>query len=235
MKFLHTNSVIWKRLHENIKNTLTRKRAHNKGFTHDGVSASDRGCVAGDSKAAGARVEASRMSPVHLTAMQGVVLGREGQWLPFLGKQRDTVIKMHDQREALNGALIKKCQRHHYASKKNKSKVWKQSLPVCLGGWWQWRDHAGSDGGSYPAWQDNRAEPSTEQSPMDQRAGGGLLSGVSRGGWGQAGQGITSHRRWEDNEIDIWDMSHFCDDFIKLLSTIQQPGTGWSLAYGSST
>lgn len=58
-----------------------------KGFTHNGVSASNRGCVAVDAEAAGARVEASGMSPVHLTAMQGVVLGREGQWLPFLGSK----------------------------------------------------------------------------------------------------------------------------------------------------
>lgn len=43
--------------------------------------------MAGDSEAAGARVEASGMSPVHLAAMQGVVLGREGQWLPFLGSK----------------------------------------------------------------------------------------------------------------------------------------------------
>lgn len=40
-------------------------------------------------KAAGARVEASRMSPIHLTAMQGVVLRGEGQWLPFLEGKDD--------------------------------------------------------------------------------------------------------------------------------------------------
>ena len=41
--------------------------------------------MAGDSEAAGARVEASRMRPVHLTSMQGEVLGRKGEGLPFLG------------------------------------------------------------------------------------------------------------------------------------------------------
>ncbi len=69
------------------KALFTKKRSHIKPFTHHGVGASDRGCVAGDSEAAGARVEASGMSPVHLAAMQGVVLGREGQWLPFLGRK----------------------------------------------------------------------------------------------------------------------------------------------------
>lgn len=45
--------------------------------------------MAGDSKAARARVEARGMSPVHLTAMHGEVLGREGQRLPFL-ESKDT-------------------------------------------------------------------------------------------------------------------------------------------------
>lgn len=39
--------------------------------------------MAGDTKAAGTRVEASGMSSIHLTAVQGVVLWGEGQWLSF--------------------------------------------------------------------------------------------------------------------------------------------------------
>lgn len=74
-------------LHEKNKRALFTKQI--KGFTHNGVSASDRGGVAGDSEAAGSRVEASGMSPVHITAMQRVVLGREGKWLPFL-ESKDT-------------------------------------------------------------------------------------------------------------------------------------------------
>lgn len=66
-----------------------KEKVHiSKRFTHNGVSASNRGCVAGDTKAAGASVEASRMSTVHLAPMQGVILGRKGQRLPFLGKKK---------------------------------------------------------------------------------------------------------------------------------------------------
>lgn len=52
-------------------------------FTHNGVSGSSGGGVAGDPEAVGAGVEASG-SPVHLAAMQGVVLRGDGQGLPFL-------------------------------------------------------------------------------------------------------------------------------------------------------
>lgn len=69
-------------LEENIFSTNREE-----GFTHNGFRASHGGCVAGDTKAVRTRVEASRMSPVHFTAMQGVVLGGEGQWLPFLGSK----------------------------------------------------------------------------------------------------------------------------------------------------
>lgn len=55
-----------------------------KGCTHDGVGAGDGGRVAGDPEAAGAGVEAGGVSPVHLAAMQGVVLGGEGQRLALL-------------------------------------------------------------------------------------------------------------------------------------------------------
>lgn len=68
----------------------TQKKSTQYRVTHNGVGASDRGCVAGDSKAAGARVEASGMSPAHFTAMQGVVLRREGQGLSFLGSKDTT-------------------------------------------------------------------------------------------------------------------------------------------------
>lgn len=43
-------------------------------LTHHGVGSNDGGCVAGDSIAAGAGVDASRVSPVHLAAVQRVVL-----------------------------------------------------------------------------------------------------------------------------------------------------------------
>lgn len=55
--------------------------------------------MAGDSKAAGARVEASRMSPVHFTAMQGVVLRREGQRLPLLESKNMTQFKKTGRRK----------------------------------------------------------------------------------------------------------------------------------------
>lgn len=75
-------------LHENIN---TQRIACIKGFTHNRVS--HRGCVAGHPEAAGARVEAGGMSSVHLTAVHGVVLGGEGQWLPFLRSKETNIIK----------------------------------------------------------------------------------------------------------------------------------------------
>lgn len=76
--------------------------------------------MVGDSVAAGARVEARGMSPVHLAAMQGVVLGGEGQWLPFLRKRhtQSKILKTHNQTEAFKGVLIIKCQKPHYALSK---------------------------------------------------------------------------------------------------------------------
>lgn len=56
--------------------------------THDAVCSVDGGCVVGDSVASGPRVKA----PVHLAAVQGVVLGREGQRLAFLHINRLKVI-----------------------------------------------------------------------------------------------------------------------------------------------
>lgn len=53
-------------------------------LTHH-VGSDDGGCVAGDPIAAGARVDASGVRPVHLAAMQRVVLRGEGQRLPLLG------------------------------------------------------------------------------------------------------------------------------------------------------
>lgn len=54
-------------------------------LTHHGVRSDDGGCVAGDSVTAGARVDAGRVRPVHLAAVQREVLGGEGQRLPLLG------------------------------------------------------------------------------------------------------------------------------------------------------
>ena len=56
--------------------------------THDAVCSIDGGCVVGDSVASGPRVKA----PVHLAAVQGVVLGRKWQRLALLHKNRLKVI-----------------------------------------------------------------------------------------------------------------------------------------------
>lgn len=61
-------------MHLHVLLNSTKKTWHNKKCTHNGVCARDRGCVAGDSKTVGARVEASRVSSIHFTALQGVVL-----------------------------------------------------------------------------------------------------------------------------------------------------------------
>lgn len=159
---LQINHAIWQCFIKCIT-LFTKKRLHSsKEFTHNGISASNRGCVARDSEAGRARVKASRVSPVHLTAMQGVVLRRKRQLLPFL-----ECIKKHNNnlnaQLDIKSSMMHQSRRSNYAlsKKKKKSQVWRQSSPVCLGGWWQWRIHADSDGGSFPTWQNNQAEPST--------------------------------------------------------------------------
>lgn len=57
--------------------------------------------MARDSKAAGARVEARRMSPAHFTGMQGVILRREGQWLPFLESKHTKPFKKKSRQKLL--------------------------------------------------------------------------------------------------------------------------------------
>lgn len=66
-------------------------------LTHHGVSSNDGGCVAGDSIAAGARVDASRVRPVHLAAVQRVVLRGEGQRLPLLGGTNSNMEFKHNE------------------------------------------------------------------------------------------------------------------------------------------
>lgn len=80
--FIHPH-VLWK---------SQKKTCHNKKITHNGVCARNRGCVAGDSKAVGASVEASRVSSVHFTALQGIVLRWKRQRLWFLKARKNNYL-----------------------------------------------------------------------------------------------------------------------------------------------
>lgn len=77
---------------------ITEEMSHGYDeLTHHGVGSNDGGCVAWDSIAAGAGVDASRVSPVHLAAVQRVVLRGEGQRLPLLGATNNHTQLKHDE------------------------------------------------------------------------------------------------------------------------------------------
>lgn len=181
---------------------------HNKKFTHNGVGASDRGGVAGDSKAAGAGVEASGVSPIHLTAVQRVVLRRERQRLPFLGKRRPTILIQ----------IRQKLTMMHYSE----SGQDRNQSPKCKGSAHQ-----------SVLWVDG-----TEGTMLAQVGGvshHGRITGLNHwpgrapriGGWVEAfcqgapnvcvwvGGVSWGGGWWQDNKGHIWDMPLYCDDFIQ--------------------
>lgn len=90
-------------------------------LTHHGVGSDDGGRVAGDSIAAGAGVDASRVCPVHLAAVQGVVLRGEGQRLPLLGATNNPAQLRRDESNFTKNFTM--------AERKDR-----QSSPVYLGG-----------------------------------------------------------------------------------------------------
>ena len=67
-----------------------RQKVKDGDITHDGVRAIDGGGVVGDSVTSRASIEARGETPIDLTTMKGVVLGGEGQWLPFLENNTHT-------------------------------------------------------------------------------------------------------------------------------------------------
>lgn len=83
-------------MEQNAALLITKEMLHSYDeLTHHGVSSDDGGCVAGDSIAAGARVDARRVRPVHLAAVQRVVLRGEGQRLPLLGRTKSKMQFKH--------------------------------------------------------------------------------------------------------------------------------------------
>lgn len=166
-----------------------------KQFTHNGVSARDGRCVAGDSKAVGARVQASRVNSIHFTAMQGVVL--RWQWLWFLtSKEKQLTV---NQTNVLNVSL---------------DLIISKIRPKCEGRAHQsvlWVD--GSEGTMLI--QMGGVSHHSRITRLNHRPGRTPWWWVEAFCW----EGVCMLGRWEDNKGHIWDMSHYCDDLIHLQFT----------------